>query len=170
MKRQTVESKTAGAILQMPEEVTIGRKSYSVPPPSIATLILASEAISGLPAVRLDTKNVILECLYVARDCRVLGEVMATIILGAKNLKGTRKVVEKRWWGLFRKQREMEVDKREELAREILEEMSPEQMSGLMARMLGGLQPAFFLGITTSLIEVNLLRRTRTETTASGPQ
>lgn len=170
MKRETLEEQTAGAMLQMPRTVQIGAETYPVPAPTIATLMLASEAVARLPAVRLDTQNVILECLYVAKDCRALGDVIATIVLGAKNLRERRRVSERRCFGLLSRTRWVEADRRSELSQKILEEMSPEQMSDLLARLLAGMQPAFFLGITTSLIEVNLLRATRTETTASGPR
>jgi hypothetical protein len=79
----SLEQKTANAVLQQPVEVEIGTKKYSVAPPSVATLILVSAAVSKLPAITLDSKNIASDCLCIAKDCRPLGEIAAILILGA---------------------------------------------------------------------------------------
>lgn len=102
-EEKTIEQKAAETILQTPVEVKVGSKTYMTAPPSTATLILASEAVSRLPHVVLDPKNVVEESLSIAKDCRALGDIVAIFILGAKNLKEKAKVQknrEKRYlWG-----------------------------------------------------------------------
>jgi hypothetical protein len=157
----SLEQKTAETILQQPVEVEIGAKKYSVAPPSVATLILASAAVSKLPAVNLDTKNIATECLCIAKDCEALGEIVAILILGAKALKPA--TGGKRLLSALRK------DPKTALADEILENLSPKQLSNLVGKLLAGMELAFFFATTTSLTEINLLRKARiTETTASG--
>lgn len=60
-EEKTIEQKAAETILQTPVEVKVGSKTYMTAPPSTATLILASEAVSRLPHVVLDPKNVVEE-------------------------------------------------------------------------------------------------------------
>ncbi|MDR1223691.1 MAG: hypothetical protein LBL07_12570 [Tannerella sp.] len=157
----TLETKTADTILQQPVEVEIGGKTYSVAPPSTATLILVSAAVSKLPKTRLDAENIATESLYIAKDCEALGEIVAILILGAKGLKGS----EKKFFGL----KTVETDPKSILAKEILTELTPRQLSDMLGKLLAGMDLAFFFATTNSLIEINLLRKTReTETTASG--
>lgn len=83
---KTIEQTVAETILEQPFEVKVGEKSYQVASASTATLILVSEAISQLPHIALDTEKVVEETLSVAKDCRILGDIAAILILGAKNL------------------------------------------------------------------------------------
>jgi hypothetical protein len=165
----TIESKVSKAILQQQEEVIIGDEMYKVSPPSVATLILASEAISQLPIVKLDSENVVYECMYIARDCRVLGDIIAILILGAKRITEAKKVATKRFFGLIRDEKEIIIDNKAVLAQKLLENMEPQGLHELMARLLRVMQLSDFFGLTASLIEINLLRKTREAgTTASG--
>lgn len=84
-----IETKVADTILQKPYRVQVGEETYTVAPPSIATIILASELIAQLPGLKLDTKQVMFESLFVAKDCKVLGDIVATLILGADNVANT---------------------------------------------------------------------------------
>lgn len=81
---KTIEQTVAETILEQPFEVKVGEKSYQVASASTATLILVSEAISQLPHIALDTEKVVEETLSVAKDCRILGDIAAILILGAK--------------------------------------------------------------------------------------
>lgn len=172
---KTVEIRTSEAVLQQPIDVEILDKTYSVAPPSVATLILASAAISKMPAVDKDAENGVYETLAVAADCAALGEVIAILVLGAKGLTRIDKVItetEKRYlFGLIKRRKEelseVEVDAKEELARELLENLSPRQMNELMNSILAQMDIAFFLGTLISLTEINLMRAKR-KTTASG--
>ena len=102
---KTIEQTVAETILEQPFEVKVGEKSYQVASASTATLILVSEAISQLPHIALDTEKVVEETLSVAKDCRILGDIAAILILGAKNITEKKKVPqikEKRYLcGLF---------------------------------------------------------------------
>jgi hypothetical protein len=170
----TVESKVSKTILQQQEEIAVGDEIYKVSPPSVATIILASEAISRLPTVKLDSDNILYECMYIAKDCRVLGDIIAILILGAKGLKETRKIVKKRFCGLSSYEVETTVDNKAILAQKLLEDLEPNELNGLMVRLLNTVQLSDFFGLTASLIEINILRRTRemereaVATTASG--
>lgn len=158
MAEQTLEQKTAQAVLQQPIEVEIREKKYKIAPPSIATLILVSEGISTLPRVTLDNGKIVEESLAIARECRVLGDIVATLILGAK--KASKHGIINR---LFNR-------KRQRLAKTLLEELSPSELHALTAELLKTMQIGDFFGLTTFLLEVNLLRPTKvvSETTAFG--
>lgn len=163
---QTIEQRVGETVLQRNKEITIRDRQFSVAPPSIATLILASEAISLMPSVDLNPKNIVSEVLFIAKDCRVLGDIVAILILGAKNLKET--VVEtvevKR---RFRRPRvetvERVIDRKAEVSKWLLEELSPADMRKLFSDLINGFQLGDFFGFTTFLIETNLLRPTKVD-------
>lgn len=178
MATKTIEEKVADTILQKEVEVKVGGKKYKAAPASTATLILASEAVSRLPEINLDPEKVVEESLSVARECRPLGDIAAILILGAKNLTETvkaRQTVEKRrLWGLVKWTEEIEVeqviDRKAELAKQILEDLSPRALNLLVAQLLQKMELGDFFGLTTFLTEINLMRPTKveTKTTASG--
>lgn len=166
---ETVEKKVSKEVLQQPEEISVGGKTYTFYPPSVATLILASEAISQLPQVKLETEHLAEDSLYAARECRILGDIVAILLLGARHLTEVQKVVrtqEKRlFWGLLKYKRareeEVTVDRKAELAKTLLEELTPRDLHNLTAQLLQRMQLADFFGLTTFLIEINLTRPTR---------
>lgn len=178
MATNTIERKVADTILQKEFEVSVGGKTYKAAPASTATLILASEAVSRLPHVSLNAEKVVEESLSVAKECRSLGEIAAILILGAKGLTETVKVrqtVKKhRLWGLIRWTEDVEtekvIDRKAELAERLLEDLSPRSLNLLVAQLLQKMELGDFFGLTTFLIEVNLMRPTKVEnrTTASG--
>lgn len=169
-KINNIEQQAADVILQKRISVRIGDNVYQAAPASTATLILVSELVAKLPAIRLDDSNVLIEALRIAKDCRVLGDIVAVLILGAKGLKEERIVVKKKIFGLYEKQRMIVIDKQAELADKILKDLSPSALSKLTINLLSSMEVGDFFGLTTSLLEVNLLRKTReVETTASGP-
>ena len=155
---ENIEQKVAQTVLQQEDKITIGNKTYTVAQPSVATLILASEAISHLPKVHLDSEKIVEECLYIARDCKAIGEIIAIFIVGAK-------IDSKR--GLSALLHNIRIKR---LSRKILEEMTPSELHLLLARLLKRLQIGDFFGLTTFLLEINLIRPTKVvnETTASG--
>ena len=164
MNNKNIEAKTASTILQKPEEVVVGNTLYKVAPPSTATLILVSEAVANMPKVNLKSENIVDESLYIAKDCRIEGEIVAIMILGAKGLTETIRV---RKWGLI--PHKITINKKESLAKQLLEDITPRELMNLTSRLLQGMQIADFFGLTTFLIEINLLRQTKVgETTASG--
>lgn len=175
MDNRTLEQKAADTILQKAAKVNIGGKEYEAAPPSIATLILVSEAVSRLPHRRLDANNLVTECLGVAKHCRVLGDIAAVLIFGARHFNdrvNDPQRVRKGWLRrLFSKHRS-QTDKTqgEMLSQEIIETYSPHELHDLIAMLLGRMDLADFFALTTFLTEVNLLRQTKveTETTAFG--
>lgn len=173
---QTIESKVAQTILQQPKKITIGDKTYNIAPPSVATLILVSASVSRLPHIHLDDKKIMEETLSVAKDCHELGDIAATLILGAKHINDpveSRHTEKKRHlWGLFHTKRTtVKVETRKEhLSRELLEDLTPRDLHNLIAQSLVEMQVGDFFGLTTFLTEINLMRPTKVETevTASG--
>lgn len=163
--KQTVESKTARAILQTTIEEKIGATTYAIAPPSLGTLILVSEAISKLPVTTVDVDNVLQEGLRNAKHCRILGEIVAILVLGSKGINRIRIVEKRRFFGLIRTREEVLL--REEIAKSVLEDLQPEILGPLIGRLLEGMQVAFFLGIIISLAEVNVTKPTKT--TVPGP-
>ncbi len=163
----TIEKKVAEAILQKPIEVEVGTHKYTIAPPSIATLIMASEAVARLPHIKLDAEKVVEEALSVAKDCRAVGEIVAILILGAKRLKEHNVQRVKRRHSLVRGYIHWTtfevVDEKERLSNELLDTLSPEELYLLLAQILTKMQIQDFFGLTTFLCEINLLRQTKVD-------
>ena len=170
---KTIEQQVSDTILQQPTEIQVGEKKYSVAPPSIATLILVSKEISKLPKITVDKdEDILAASLSMAKDCGIIGRIAATLILGAKNCKDKtihvpKKKTKRILWGLipvtwdsYEEQTHSTVD---ELAKELLEQMTPREINNTIARILQGMQIGDFFGVTTFLLEVNLTKRTKVE-------
>ncbi len=174
-KTKPIEQATAETILQQPEAVEVGGKTYMIAPPSIATLVLASRSIAELPRVRLDQERVLESSLAIAKNCQDIGYIAATLILGAKRCFETKTIVRKAsrriLWGLFRLpyQKAETITRREALARELMENLTPQQMHELIGQALLKMQVGDFFGLTTFLTEINLTRPTKVETGATAP-
>lgn len=169
MEKEHIEQQVAETILQKTIEVHVGDMVYEAAPASTATLILVSGLVSQLPIVQLSEDNVMIETLSIAQDCRVLGDILAVLILGAKGLKETREVIEPKLFGLWSKKKTVVIDKQAELADILLKELSPRNLNSLLVELLTSMEIADFFGLITSLLEVNLLRQTReVGTTVSG--
>lgn len=169
--QDTIESRVASAILEKPtDEVKIGADTYKVSPPSIATLVLVSEIIAGLPVVpKTEDDKILNSVLHYARHFRKLGDIAAILILGAKGLtekKVTRKEIEvKRFFGLIRHKETRDVveivNRKERLAKDIIENMGARQLYDLIVQRLGNMEVSYFFAITTSLSEANMLKPTK---------
>lgn len=182
MKEQkTIEQQAGEAILQSASEtITIAGTEYVFGKPSVATIIMCSELISLLPEVDGKDPSWVNNSLRIAKDSRVLGEIAAVIILGAKRVMEHRKVQtltqtrKKSLLAAFRKSSDkfIEEEEKDALARNILLELSPSELSELITGRLARLQLGSFFGITTSLAEANVLKRTKSgvedETIQSG--
>ena len=162
-----IEKKVADTVLQKPYCVQIGEETYKVAPPSIATIILASELIAQLPGLKLDSKQVMFESLFVAKDCRVLG---------ADNLTSEKEIIEieKHCFGLIRKKKKkvVVVDNKAVLSDKVLKKIPPSRVNSITISILNRMEIGDFFGLTASLIEVNLIRPTKpmeeAETIVSG--
>lgn len=185
MNDKTIEQKAGDAILQVPQNILVGTKTYKVASPSVATLIKVSQCISTLPNITLDKAEVVKESLSIAKYCEPFGEALAILILGAKNLTEKRtiqkeieveeeKIVYKSYlFGLFKRPLKtiqtttkvvtetIEVDKKAELAKELLENFSPSELYNVTATLIGNLQLGDFFGLSIFLTEINLLRPTK---------
>lgn len=173
MENRTVEQQVADVILGREiASIEINGEVYKVAPPSIATLIMASEIISTLPIVEPISKDdpeksqkIFREVLKTAKDFKALGELAAVLILGAKGLYEETIIEEptRRLFGILRskKRTTKTIDKRARLAKAIMEEMTPSKLFDLLLNRINGLEIGNFFAITTSLSEVNILKPTR---------
>ena len=173
----TTEERVANTILQEPTIIKVGEKEYAVAPPSTATLILVSAAVSRLPRIQLDETRLVQDVLASAKDCAAIGDVVAVMILGAKHVKDEVVRIEERTvsycFGLFKRRVRVEVreSKREQLARELLENLSPRELQTALAQIMGLMEVGDFCGLTTFRLEVNTTRPTKVGNQAvSGQQ
>ena len=118
----------------------------------------------------MNSEDVLNESLAVAKDCRIIGDIVATLVLGAKKLSETRRCSRKSFLGrlIFRNR---DTDKNmAELSQRLLEDLTPKELNELCARLLSQMQIGDFFGLTSFLQEINLLRPTKevNETTVSG--
>jgi hypothetical protein len=151
---------TADAILQNPIKIKVKEREYSVAPPSTATLIEASKYIANLPDINIgEGDNILLEVLAEAWKCDYIGDIAAILVLGRKNLVGERK----RLFGLVTRK----VDNVRKMSRELLENLSAEELNSLIIEIIKSLRVDFFFGILTFLKSINQIKTTN-QTTASG--
>jgi hypothetical protein len=150
-KKQTAERAVAQAIFQETQTVEVGGKTYEVAPPSIATLIKVSDLVSQMPDVNVNTEDFIGETLRVAKDSRIIGDIIATVILGAKRIRDFKV-------GVFGgKKTELS-----ELSEALLYEKSPKELSELLADILvNRMDVGFFFRISTSLSAVRITKPTK---------
>ena len=179
MSKKTMETKVAETILQKLDEVNVGGKTYTIAPPSTATLILVSETVSKMPQVTMDDTKIMEESLKYAKDFgQYDGEKAAILILGARHHKETVKTQEKRekrrFFGIFKTYEEVEVetvvDRKAELVERLLNDIPPKELHALVALLLRKMQVADFFALTTFLVGINIIQPTKvgTEATASG--
>ena len=165
MEQTTIESRVASAILERNVgNIEIEGVTYEIAPPSIATLIVVSEFIASLPIVeKVEKTEIVNSVLHHARFFRPLGDIAATLILGAKSLTEERVVVqEKRYlFGLIKRKKKIKIDKRAELAKAILENVRPTVLFNVVVQRLQDMEISSFFAITTSLSEANILKPTK---------
>ena len=170
-----IEELIGETILQDSKPIEIaGLGTLQVAHPSVATLIEASKIISRLPvmpSIRGKEETALVFTLAHARDCAILGDVAAVLLLGKKgisrrvdNRSRTKSWKNNRLFDFFHRK----VFLRTLLAQALLEECTPEQLQNIIVECLGLQQVGFFLNIITTLNEANVLRQTRNVTTVSG--
>lgn len=156
---KTVEQKVADTILQRPDIIRIGEREIVVAKPTTASLIMASAAASKMPRVNINGSDIISEMLRVGKDCNVIGEVLACLIVEAKGSTGSAE------------ERLNYENKIKETSSILLEECSPSKLEEIALQLLQTSEVSHFFGLSTFLIDVNLTKATReVETTASGQQ
>lgn len=161
--KNTIEKQVSDAVLQEPTKITLGDKVYTVARPSAGTIIEVSKYISTLPiAPFIESENEVLSyVLAYAKDCEAIGDIAAILILGRKGLIVTRERVTKRFFGLYKKVETFEVNQQKELAQELLDGCTNEELLTLISQTLEMQHIAFFFSVITSLNEANILRRTK---------
>lgn len=168
----TIEQLVSGAVQQSPlGTIIIDGREYSIDRPRVRTLIVVSELISKLPEIRTtsDMTERVTEAIRVAKDCSILGEIAAVLVLGAKHLTEERKVVKKALFGLVKREETVVVDVKKELAEKLLLELSSDELKELIEECFVHLRVPSFFSLITSLSEVNLLKPTgEVITTQSG--
>lgn len=172
MTTKTPEQEAAEAILQETERVTIDGTEYEVGKPTVATVIMVSEAVSHLPKMnRVKNEDIAYEVLRTAKGTQALGRIAAILVLGARRVKqhlpaaGEETPTRHPWWQFWKRSKtKQDNEPREEvdaLADRIMETYSPRELSQLISRRLFDLQIGDFFGLTTSLAEANILKPTR---------
>jgi hypothetical protein len=159
--KETIESKTAKTVLERKQILTIGGIEYEVSQPSTATLIEVSEIVSQLPTIELNPDKVLIETLMIAKECRLLGKIAATLILGAVRLTNSQPSNLSRLKSLIQRKPKSHDVQCEELGAIILSTTDPKELNTKIIQLLSSMGISDFFGLTTSLLEVNLLRRTR---------
>lgn len=165
----TIESRVAATIL----ERTIGTLeiegvTYNIAPPTIGTLILASEIVSFFPQLDdVEDKQRIFLALFKAKDFQKLGELAAVLILGSKKQTEEREItIEKRYlFGLIKRKHRVKktVDLRAELAQKVLDNVRPSVLFEVIIKRLRENEIMTFFAITTSLNGANILKPTKAE-------
>ena len=154
--KAAVEKQVSEALLQELIVVRLGGADYEVAPPTIATLVKVSELVASMPGQKLDDERVLGETLRIAKDCKVIADIVAVMILGVQ--KPANRLS-------FHKSDLLK------LSQKLFHTASPIELKDAMMRLLSHLEVGDFFGLTAFLLEVGITKKTReAETTASGPQ
>lgn len=178
----SLETKVVDTILERTTDtITIDGKDYPIAPPTAGTLILVSELTAKFPVISEAPKNIYQEVLATAKDMKILGNIVATLILGAKRIKENRTVsvskttheIRKWSWRKFRYVKEnitetTEMLEVQYLAMRLIDEVSNATLLKIIAKRLGMMQVQDFFELTTFLSVANRLKATREVETASG--
>lgn len=171
---ESIEKKVTDAILQRAStSIEIEGKTYPIAPATPATLILVSELVADMPEISTDSENLLFETLRTAKDCIVIGDIVATLILGAKRVNEKNIVTvpyryqtmcfswKKMRWVTVYKTAMKEMTELAYLSNLILENCSPAVLSEVISKRLIDMGISDFFGLTTSLSAANLIKRTR---------
>ena len=177
---ETIEKKVADTILQGDISILeIENVKYHVGHPTIGTLILVSELVANYPAISDAPESMLIEVLRTARNSKLIGDVAAALILGAKRIKEHRTVYMKKYVPCcrfsYRKMRKVEVykevlepiEEKDALAQMILLNCRSSIIRDIIQKRFNELEIADFFGITTSLCEANILAATKEVVTAT---
>lgn len=165
MEQKTIEQRVASAVLERAtNHIEIDGAIYPIADPSIATLILISEIVSTLPIVdkNIPKEDIAYSVLHYAKDFKAIGDISAILILGSKNLIEKREIPQKKILGIIPRKPKVEmIDRKSELSRIILENVSPSTILDVIIRRLEDMEVGYFFSITTSLSEANILKPTK---------
>ena len=174
-EQKTLEQQVVDTILQRKTtSMEIDGRTYEIPAPTPATIMLVSEETSKMPLINKETKSIFSETLRTARDCKAIGRIAAILVLGAKRIRENHQVViseTKKWsWRRFRFTKHQEtMNELDFVAMRIMEDITPATLNETITKRLMEMQLGDFFGLTTSLSEINTLARTKeVEQTAPG--
>lgn len=181
---ETIEKKVAETILQGAiSTIEIEGTKYHVAHPTVGTLILISELVANYPEINAAPESMLIEVLRTARNSKLIGDVAAALILGAKRIKEHRTIYMKTYVPCtrfsLRKMKKVEgykevlepTEEKDALAQMILLNCRASVIRDIIQKRFDELEIADFFGITTSLSEANLLAATKeveTKMIASG--
>jgi len=148
-----VEKSVVDVALSRPTKVVVRGEEYEVPPLTLETILLASEAVASYVQA-MDSKNYVSEVFRTAREYKNIGDLLAIMILGADNLI---KVVEKKI--LFWKY-DIKIDEKKILSDKI-KKLTPEEYTLILTKLSKRKEIHDFFLLTTSLTEINILAPTR---------
>lgn len=173
-----MENQVADTILEAKKEVMIDGTSYAMASPSIATLILFSKYVGQMPKEMLDEEFPIASLLQQADKLHFVGYALASVILGVKAFNEFEEIkIEKHKKRLFSKETYTEIVTTDKTKGEALAEKinhaDIEEVLKVFFQLLKFQRFQDFFQLTTSLIELNLIKRTKmeevgTKTTAFG--
>lgn len=150
-----IEERTSATILEKHTEIEICGKSYSVAPPTLATLIMASSEISKLPKINENLKGeeALYESLRYAKKSSVIADIATILIVGAKDY--TKYLKKNRILKFFG------VSNRVEKLRYDILNSSPKKLDEIVGLCLQGMEIQDFFLLTTFLNRVNLTKETK---------
>lgn len=166
-KNKTMEQQVSETILQQRQSVKIGETTYRVAPPSFATLILFSSFVSQLPKEELSTQTPIASLLSQGEKLENICKAMASVILGAKEFHkeiNYSQEAKKSFWCIFSKKKTTKntQTKGEFLTEKILH-LDISEVSKIFIELLNLMKLHDFFQLTTSLIEMNIVKPTKAE-------
>lgn len=158
MSKKKIEGRVAETLLQDNLRIVIGKRTYSIPQPTIGTLAMVAEDIAALPEFSSEKKitEILAGCVHAEKVARIL----AILVIGAKRIKktGLLSIIT----GELRVKR---------MTRRMMTELTTSQIWNGVTAILSIAELEDFFALTTFLRTVNLSARKvgeTTKTTASG--
>lgn len=159
-KEQPIEQLIADTINDKPILIEFRKKTIKVPRPTLGTLIEVSKHIAKLPNFGSDfnSNNAVQLSLAYAKECGDIPKIVAILMLGEKNFY--------KEINLFGKK--IRYSNRIDRLSNELRNITSQEISEILVKILSSMDCGFFLGIITSLNAINQLKKTKNETTVSG--
>ena len=152
-----VQKKVASTLLEKVQTVTLGKKEYRIPQPTLGTLVMVSEYISNLPDLELNKKDITKSVVGNAKDTSDIARILAVLVLGAKKIMKNPAI------GRIRLKR---------TSKRIFLNASPHEMLMAIRTIIYGMELSDFFSLTTFLQGINITEPTKvempTEATVSG--
>lgn len=162
----TTEAKVTRVVLQQGETLQLGKRTYIIQPPCLATVMMISEELSKLeftpPLITNDIKQINDYAYRSGLEMYIYARVIAITILGRRAFKPT---LCDRFLGLFN------YSTLDKLTDDVLAYIDAKQLKEIVSQMLTFNKIDFFYGAIISLPASNILKRTKSEemiATASG--